>query len=663
MTPQITVPSAEEMRMPVHIHNRTPSKRERLAAWGIAAAVLAAAAATLPAGKHLLPTVPAFLPMFIAVIMVLDLCTVFLLLSEFQVSRRFPQVILAGAYLYAALITVPHILTFPGVFSDTGLLGAGSQSAVWLWVFWHGGFPLLLLGYVLAERYAGRSVSPRSAARLMWLVPLGAVACVAAAALAAIWGNDVLPTIIQKGNYRILITSGVGPVVWAINLAACLALLLQLKGRSVLTLWLTAASFAFFMDVTLTLFSGTRYSAGWYMARLLSVVSAGLVMSKMLLELKALYYRSQQLYEDHRRKSDRLAALNHKMRQDQEHIHSLLESTREGMMMCDAEGTILFVNSRCEAIVGESARVGQHFREWFRKLEPRLVQAERLLASLDRLWSGEAQEIHERAALAAGGENRHLEFYAVQVGELNEVAWGDRLIVITDRTQEEEMNERKIEFVSIVSHELRTPLTSIRGFVELLLSREVAPDKGRKYLGTVLKEASRLSDLLDDFLDLQRMEAGKQEYRFEELELKEHVAETLQQWSGRQPQELRLSLPAESCPVRADADRLRQVLHNLISNAVKYSPGADRIDLRVRLSSGEAVVEVQDYGLGIPDEAKPYMFTKFYRVDNTDRRKIGGTGLGLAIIKDIVEAHGGRVGFESVYGRGTTFSFTLPLQA
>jgi CheY-like chemotaxis protein len=176
---------------------------------------------------------------------------------------------------------------------------------------------------------------------------------------------------------------------------------------------------------------------------------------------------------------------------------------------------------------------------------------------------------------------------------------------------------------------------------------------------TIYREATRLSNLINDFLDLQRMESGKQLYHIAPVDAAAVVKEVAEQWMGKMSHHIEVDAPNPNVWVMADTDRLRQVLHNLMSNAVKYSPGAERIDIRVFTEGTSAVFEIQDYGLGIPEEAKELLFTKFYRVDNSDRRQIGGTGLGLAIVKEIVEAHRGAISFTSEMGRGTTFRVEL----
>ncbi|GAC1383520.1 MAG: ATP-binding protein [Herpetosiphon sp.] len=250
------------------------------------------------------------------------------------------------------------------------------------------------------------------------------------------------------------------------------------------------------------------------------------------------------------------------------------------------------------------------------------------------------------------------------------------LFVLSDATLEREAERAKTEFVSVVSHELRTPLTSILGYTELLKAREFPAAERFELLDTVWKQATHLSNLVEDLLNVSRLDAGRITLNRWVLSLRQLVTELIAQMNkqlDRHRHQLLLDIDPHLPPVYADRDRLRQILSNLLSNAIKYSPGGGEIVLRAEVlvhpPSGAPplppepalLITVQDPGMGIDPAEQRKIFDRFYRIDNSNTRRIGGTGLGLAITKALVELHGGRIWVTSQAGAGSTFAFTLPL--
>ncbi|MAG36136.1 MAG: hypothetical protein CL878_07825 [Dehalococcoidia bacterium] len=221
----------------------------------------------------------------------------------------------------------------------------------------------------------------------------------------------------------------------------------------------------------------------------------------------------------------------------------------------------------------------------------------------------------------------------------------------------------KGEFVSTVSHELRTPLTSLLGFSELMLHRKPRADQVEQFATVMHLEAQRLRDVIDDLLDLQRLEAGRETFAFEPVELASVVERTVRVYQGEAQQHtLVAKLPAGLPAVRADAPKLLQGLANLVSNAIKYSPDGGEIRIGAWQEDGAIHVTVSDEGLGIPAEALERIFERFYRVRTTTHEQVRGTGLGLALTREVMVAHEGQVWAESAgAGQGSTFHFTLPV--
>jgi signal transduction histidine kinase len=226
-----------------------------------------------------------------------------------------------------------------------------------------------------------------------------------------------------------------------------------------------------------------------------------------------------------------------------------------------------------------------------------------------------------------------------------------------------ESERLKSELVSIVSHELRTPLASVLGFTSLLLTRDVEPEEQRRYLEIIDSQGRRLSALLNDFLDVERLEEGQLELARELFDLKKVVGEQAKLFAGQSSKhKLDVVLPPKPLPVRGDPDRLAQVVANLLSNAIKYSPDGGTIEVVGEQEDDVARISVRDEGLGIPDELQQRVFAKFFR-GNAGANGIQGSGLGLTIARSVVEAHGGRISFRSKSGEGSVFWLELPIAA
>jgi signal transduction histidine kinase len=342
-------------------------------------------------------------------------------------------------------------------------------------------------------------------------------------------------------------------------------------------------------------------------------------------------------------------------------LRSVMRTIHEGFVMTDNLGRVNYANPQMEEFFQEKPAPGQLIAAYLARQNLKTATREALSPVVESLLSGAAASIDLHVEVPRDGSDPvYYEFYASPVlDELSRARIG-YLFVFRNRSEEERLNRMKDDFISIVSHELRTPMSAIQGFTEILLEREVPPEKRVRYLETVHNEVVRLSALVDDFLDIQRMETGRLAYHFEPLDLGGLVAEVAGQWQGSEKHTLRLDLPAHGFFIRGDKERIIQVLHNLISNAVKYSPGAEAVDISLSSADGRAAIRVKDYGLGIPEESLTRLFQKFYRVETARHRKIRGTGLGLSIVREIVDTHGGEIQVESVSGSGSEFSVHLP---
>ncbi len=236
----------------------------------------------------------------------------------------------------------------------------------------------------------------------------------------------------------------------------------------------------------------------------------------------------------------------------------------------------------------------------------------------------------------------------------------------TERDRVSAAYEVQSQFVAVVSHELRTPLTSIKGALGLMNSGAlgVLPTEMVGVAAIAQKNSDRLALLIDDLLDLQKLEAGKMTFNFDTVnlaELLEESAEANKSYGELMGVTINLMARDRSLAVKADRDRLMQVLANVLSNAIKFSKPGDRVELSLEKSGDKVRILVRDYGVGIPENSHDKVFGRFTQVDSSDQREIGGTGLGMSITKQILEGHNATIDFTSTLGEGTTFVVELEL--
>lgn len=344
-------------------------------------------------------------------------------------------------------------------------------------------------------------------------------------------------------------------------------------------------------------------------------------------------------------------------------LEATLGSLQEAVLLIDTHNYVLLANQAFHAIFPKAGRIiGE-------RLELAL-HSDAFLRHVQAVREGRAQPRQEIEFVDARGST-WLEVTGAEVGPLDrgKTQSPGLLFVLHDITRQKRLENVRKEFVANVSHELRTPLSVIKGYVETLVdSHEDMPLAHReKFLHTIQRHTERLNSLLEDLLALSRLESARPGLARERVELAPLLAAALEDFRARPSAEgHRLSLAVEPAlpAILADPLKLGQVLDNLVSNALKYTPRGSRIELAARIGSVDTiVVSVRDDGPGIPAADLPHVFERFYRVDKGRSRETGGTGLGLSIVKHIVQLHGGRVWAESRVGGGTIFFFTLPVHS
>lgn len=337
----------------------------------------------------------------------------------------------------------------------------------------------------------------------------------------------------------------------------------------------------------------------------------------------------------------RLAEKIERLETERAELSTVFDRLEDGLAVIDHKGQIQRVNRAFESWVGRTDLHGQLLVSLFRDPDNRVA--------VDSALEGRAAS-HET----------DLGSRTVQLSALPLTAGA--LVVIRDLTRTRQLEGVRRDFVANVSHELKTPLTSMRGFAEALTDTGVDQDTARGFAERILANADRMQSLVDDLLDLARIESGAWRPEPEELRVEPLVADA---WTSLQPVpesrgiRLAMDIPDHVIAV-ADRDALFQVLSNLLDNAVRYSPDASTIRLKVRPVESGIRFEVEDDGAGIPAAQLERVFERFYRVDAARSRQAGGTGLGLSIVKHLVAAHGGEVGIDSALGEGTRAWFVLP---
>jgi PAS domain S-box-containing protein len=353
--------------------------------------------------------------------------------------------------------------------------------------------------------------------------------------------------------------------------------------------------------------------------------------------------------------------MEEELKASEERYRDLFENANDGIYILDRAGRIVSFNRKAEEITGYT-------------VEEVRGQSYTLLVS-----SGPERKKARRAFLKnMRGQPDKTELTIIRkdgrevILELSTrpILQGGQIVgiqgIARDITERKELERLKSDFISTVSHELRTPLTSIKGYVDLVLAGDVGPltPEQKEFLTIVSQNTTRLTELINDLLEIERLESGRIEFEFAELDLAEvleNVARSLHVNAEQKGLEFLTEIPS-GLKVRGDRDRLTQVFLNLLSNAIKYTP-AGTVELRAHQEDDAVVVEVRDTGIGISESDLQKLFQKFFRSDNPYVRKVGGTGLGLSIAKAIVERHGGTITVTSQLGQGSTFTVRLPALA
>ena len=556
------------------------------------------------------------------------------LFVQFWLSRKASLLALACGALFSTILLIPYLVVFP----DPGVTSAVANTTGYLWTGWHLAFPAGMLAYVRLRRSdATRRVSAATTSATIIATILSAYAIVHV--IFAV--DDVLPHVVRGPHYAPFAFGVLGFI--ALLSAVSLVALLRIREKTVIDVWLLVPAAAFTLEAVLNGAGLNRFTVGWYVSRLdLWVATASLVIA-LLIETN----RISRIFSANERR-----------------LRGIVDGVTDALVLVDSRGAILSVNPAGAELFGFDAQ--------------------------DLIGSPISRIVPDYAAVlldADGtptetvGRDAHGTPFAIEVvrgrdapGEL-----GETILIVRDITKRKATEEAirtahdkaieaadvKAQFLAMMSHEIRTPINAVVGMSELMLQTSLN-EEAREYAITVRDSAESLLAIVNDILDFSKAEAGRMELEaspFAPVVAVENATDILAATARKKGLSLSTYVAPE-VPRRllGDVDRLRQVLLNLIGNAVKFtSQGSVTVRATVESDEVDRVVlrfSVADTGPGISPEVGEGLFEPFRQADQSTRRRYGGTGLGLSISRRIVELMGGRIGFDSSPGRGSTFWFT-----
>jgi signal transduction histidine kinase len=696
---------------PVFLSTLPAGSRERRIAVVVIAVSAAIFVASAPLAKVQLTPLWAFIPVYESALVVNDLITAVLLFGQFSFLKSRALLLLASGYLFTAFIAVAHALTFPGLFAPTGLLGAGSQSTAWLYMFWHGGFPLIVVGYtVLKDRGHEPNQTRRRAGTAVVFSVAAVLVIVCALTMLATMGQQSLPEIMQGNRYTpamIIVVSS----VWALTVIA-LVCLWRRRPRTVLDLWLMVVMCAWFFDVALSaVLNAGRFDLGFYAGRIYGLLAASFVLIMLVVENSMLYGRLVESHGKHARRLEILHEIDRAVAAEETPdaiAGAAIQPLREVLQVSRA---VVNVFDLAAGEVEWLAAAGRHRT----RVGPGVRYSIRLMGDVEALKRGEPQVIDTHAlppgpevdALLASGVHCYMVMPMIAGGELigavsfggeeasfpdeqksiarevatqlaiavNQARLYERLkrqaeeleLRVRERTAELEAANRELDAFSYsVSHDLRSPLRAVDGYARMLEEDYVKTldAEGIRLLGVVRANSQRMGQLIDELLAFSRLGREPLHSRSVQLDelVKQIVDETRSDRNGRTIDFVVGNLGI----AEADPALLKQALANLLSNAIKFTrdkrPAVIEIGSRRNTDPHDVnTYYVKDNGAGFDMRYYDKLFGVFQRLHST--AEYPGTGVGLAIVQRVINRHGGRIWADSKPGEGATFYFTLQQEA
>lgn len=629
--------------------------------------------AALPFARLPLIQVPAFIPAYEASLVIIDLITTVLLFEQFAQSREPALLALSAGYLFDGLMVVPHALSFPGLLAPTGWLGAGSQTTAWLYMFWHGGFPLFVIAYAGLTRRIGPAAADPWSARFAVVAVIGVAAVLT---LAAVQADRLLPQIMAGNFYTAAMKFVVGSV-WMLTAAALLALILN-RPYSVLDLWLTVVMVAWLGDVALSaVFNAGRFDLGFYLGRFYGLLAAGFVLAVILIETGGIYRglaaataqlesQARNLARNVRERTEELARINRQ-------LNAILESSPLAIFMLDPNGTVLLWTAAAERVFGYTEQ------EALGRLPPHLADDHmsdfRLnlrRATEDPAASGSYETQRRR-------KDGTIIDASVRWARVNDN--GDMLGImyaVADITERKKLETQlhqaqKMEAVGTLTgglaHDFNNHLGVIILNLDVLSERLAGDDEAAELTREAMAAAMRGAELIRRLLAFARRQPLQP--RLTDINaLVIEITKLLERTLGENIR-INLELSESVWPSAVDPAQLEAALTNLATNARDAMPNGGRLTIatgnrhldqdyateHVEVTPGDyAMIEISDNGAGMAPKVLAQAFEPFFTTKPVGK----GTGLGLSMVYGFIKQSGGHINVYSEVGVGTTVRLYLP---
>jgi PAS domain S-box-containing protein len=676
---------------------RPTDRRLALVVVGVSALIFLCAA---PFARTPLAKVPAFIPSYESALAINDLITAVLLFGQFAKLRSRAICALASGYLFTALMAVAHALTFPGLYAPHGLLGAGPDTTAWLYVFWHGGFPLAVIAYALCkDRSAAGSRSVESVRNAFFVALVAVIGAVVGLVLLATAGKAILPAIMAGNHNTISLTVAVGSV-WTLSLAA-LAVLLWRRPHSVLDLWLGVVMCSWLFDVALSaILNGGRFDLGFYAGRIYGLLAASFVLAALLVETSWLHDRltaaraqlAERARDLKRRVRERTAELQQsnaslqaeilerqqteqKLQRTRAFLDIMIENIPAMLLVKDAKtGHCVYLNRAGEDLIGCSRGelIGKSAREIMQSQDADLIETQ----DTHTLTSGKPYQIFEGTLHTRKLGQRLVRTKRLPVPDENGapkylLAFSED---ITEQRQVEDQlrHAQKMEALGHLTgglaHDFNNLLAIIIGNLDVLAELRPGDAEQTELVKGAIDAALSGSELTKRLLAFARRQPLLPE-QLDLNELVEEISKLLRRTLGEDV-EIRLDLDRSIPQATVDRVQLETAIANLANNARDAMPDGghlliathtafldqDYAALHAEVVPGDyVVIEVSDSGQGMTPEVAARIFEPFY----TTKAPGKGTGLGLSMVFGFMKQSGGHINVYSEPGRGTTFRLYL----